>query len=107
MKGTCLYAHRRWTELGVYEATFTSTEGGYVIKSAVVTGDETRYSRSSDQDESVFLEMPIDSHPLYELPTASQTAGQSPVVKWELAVPTMLKHSARSFIQPRIIKNKD
>ena len=35
-----LFAHRSWTGLGVYEATFAPTEGGYVIESAIVTGNE-------------------------------------------------------------------
>ncbi len=93
MEENRLFLHRSWTGLGVYEATFTSVAGGYVIKSAVVTGDETQYSRPSDQDETLILEMLIAGHLLDESPTESQLADQSPTLGWELAVPTMPKDS--------------
>ena len=56
MEGDRLFLHRSWTGLGIYEAKFTPTGGGYVIESAVVTGDQDTYSRSSDEHESQFLE---------------------------------------------------
>ena len=50
-----LFAHRSWTGLGVYEATFAPTEGGHVIESAIVTGNETEFRRKSDKAESLTL----------------------------------------------------
>ena len=55
MEANRLFAHRSWTGIGIYEATFTSTAGGYVIESAVVTGDDTKHLRSSDEAESATL----------------------------------------------------
>ena len=86
MEGNRLFAHRSWTGLGVYEATFAPVDGGYVISSAVVTGDRSEYERSSDQDESLILEMFIAGHLLDEVPSASGPTGQNPILRWELAV---------------------
>ena len=91
MEGNRLFAHRSWTGLGVYEATFAPVDGGYVINSAVVTGDRSEYERSSDQDESLILEMLVAGHLLDELPPASGPAGQNPILRWELSVPTLPK----------------
>ncbi len=88
MEGRCFFAHRSWTGLGVYDATFGAVEDGYVIESAVVTGDRTEYKRSSDEDESMILEMLIAGHLLGESPEASGPAGKNPILRWELAVPT-------------------
>ena len=62
MEGDRLFAHRSWTGLGVYEATFAPVDGGCVIESAVVTGTRSEYKRSSDQDESQILEVLIAGH---------------------------------------------
>ena len=83
MEQNRLFAHRSWTGLGVYEATFAPTEGGHVIESAVVTGDETEYRRSSDEAESLTLEVLIASYLLGESPSEEQLAGYDPLTKWE------------------------
>ena len=93
MKGNRLLAHRSWTGLGVYEATFAPIAGGYVITSAIVTGDETRYDPPSDQDETLLFEMLIASYLLGDSTPASQLTDQDPVLAWELAVPTFPKGS--------------
>ena len=93
MEGNRLFAHRSWTGFGIYEATFTPAAGGYVIESAIVTGDETRYDPSSDQDESLLFEMLIASYLLGDSTPASQLVDQNPVLAWELAVPTFPKDS--------------
>ena len=74
MERNRLFAHRSWTGIGIYEATFAPTEGGYVIESAVVTGDETKYRRSSDEAESRKLEVLMVSYLLQESPSAVQLA---------------------------------
>ena len=91
MEGNRLFAHRSWTGLGVHEATFTPVDGGYVIESAVVTGDRSEYERRSDQDESLILEMLITGHLLGESPSASPPADLDPHLRWELAVPSFPK----------------
>ena len=63
VEGDRLFAHRSWTGLGVYEAAFAPVDGGYVIESAVVTGNRSEYKRSSDQDESLILEVLIAGSP--------------------------------------------
>ena len=100
MEGNRLFAHRSWTGIGVYEATFAPTDSGHVIESAVVTGDETKYRRSSDEDESLTLEVLIASFLLKETPSEEQLAGYDPVTKWEFIVPRVPKEL---FI-PRVIK---
>ena len=100
MEGNCLFAHRSWTGVGIYEATFASTEGGYVIESAVVTGDETKYRRSSDEEESQTLEVLIASYLLKELLSEEQLADFDPVTKWEFIVPRVPKE----LFLPRVIK---
>ena len=100
MEGNCLFAHRSWTGVGIYEATFAYTEGGYVIESAVVTGDETKYRRSSDEEESQTLEVLIASYLLGESPSEEQLTGYDPVTKWEFMVPTVPK----KWFLPRIFK---
>ena len=92
-----LYAHRSWTGLGVYEATFARVDGGYVIESAVVTGNRSEYKRSSDQDESLILEVLIAGHLLGQSLSESQLADKSPHLRWELSVPNMPKEA---FILP-------
>lgn len=100
MEGNRLFAHRSWTGIGIYEATFAPTEGGHIIESAVVTGDETKYRRSSDEDESLTLEVLIASFLLKDTPSEEQLAGYDPVTKWEFIVPRVPKEL---FI-PRVIK---
>lgn len=100
MEGNRLFAHRSWTGLGIYEATFTPTEGGHVIESAVVTGDDTRFRRSSDEAESRTLEVLIASHLLKESPSGEQLAGHDPIASWEMIVPTVPKE----LFMPRVIK---
>ena len=100
MEGNRLFAHRSWTGLGIYEATFAPAEGGYVIESAVVTGDDTRYRRSSDEAESLTLEALIAGHLLKESLSEEQLAGHGPITSWELTVPTVPKE----LFLPRIIK---
>ena len=95
-----LFAHRSWTGLCVYEATFAPTEGGYVIESAVVTGNEAEYRRKSDEVESLTLEVLIASYLLQEPPSEEQLAGHDPVTKWEFMVPTVPK----KWFLPRVIK---
>ena len=86
-----LFLHRSWTGLGVYEATFTPVDGGYVIGSAVVTGDRNQYTRTSDHEESLILEMLITGHLLKESVLGPETEHMDPFKRWELAVPTMPK----------------
>ena len=50
--------------------------------------------------------MLIAGHILGEVPTASLSVDQSPVLAWELAVPTMMEQSPRSFIQPNVVEDK-
>ena len=100
MEGSRLFAHRSWTGLGVYEATFAPAEGGYVIESAVVTGDDTKYRRSSDEAESLTLEALIAGHLLKESLSEEQLAGHDPITSWELTVPRVPKE----LFLPRIIK---
>ena len=95
-----LYAHRSWTGFGIYEATFAPVEGGYVIEAAVVTSDDATYSPPSDRDESVILEALICGHLLGVAPTAQGLDANSPIVNWELTVPTIPK---QAFL-PRVIK---
>ena len=71
-----------------------------MIESAVVTGDETEYRRSSDEVESLTLEVLIASYLLQEPPSEQQLAGYDPLTKWEFMVPTVPKES---FL-PRVIK---
>ena len=97
MEGNRLFAHRSWTGLGVYEATFAPVDGGYVIESAVVTGNRSEYERSSDQDESQILEVLIAGHLLGQSLSESQLAGKSPHLRWELSVPNIPKEA---FILP-------
>ena len=86
-----LFAHRSWTGLGVYEATFAPTEGGYVISSAVVTRDRSQYKGFPDEEESQILEMLIAGHLLGQSPDSSGPAGEDPILGWELAVPNVPK----------------
>ena len=88
-----LFAHRSWTGLGVYEATFAPVDGGYVIESAVVTGNRSEYKRSSDQDESQILEVLIAGHLLGQSLSESQLAEKSPHLRWELSVPNIPKEA--------------
>ncbi len=97
MEGDRLFAHRSWTGLGVYEATFTPTDGGYIVSSASVTGDRAQYKRSSDQDESQILEALIAGHLLSQSLTESQLTDKSPHLRWELSVPNIPKEA---FILP-------
>lgn len=103
MEGNRLFAHRSWTGIGIYEAAFARTSDGYVIESAVVTGDDTKYRRSSDEAESQTLEVLIVSHLLGEQPSAEQFAGFHPLKKWEFMVPSVPKE----MFLPRIIKKAD
>ena len=100
MEGNRLFVHRSWTGLGVYEATFVPAEGGYVIESAVVTGDGTEYRRSSGEVESLTLEVLIASYLLQESPSEQHLAGYDPVTKWEFMVPTV----PEELFLPRVIK---
>ena len=97
MEGDRLFAHRSWTGLGVYEATFAPVDGGCVIESAVVTGTRSEYKRSSDQDESQILEVLIAGHLLGQSLSESQLADKSPHLRWELSVPNIPKEA---FILP-------
>ena len=100
MEGNRLFAHRSWTGNAIYEATFAPARRRYVIESAVVTGDETKYRRSSDEEESQTLEVLIASYLLGESPSEEQLAGYDPVTKWEFIVPTVPK----KWFLPRIFK---
>ena len=91
MEGDRLFLHRSWTGMGVYEATFAPAAGGYVIESAVVTGDESQYGRSSDETESRVLEKIITGHLLRESTSGAETADLDPHLRWELAVPNVPK----------------
>ena len=101
MEGDRLFAHRSWTGLGVYEATFMQTQGGYRIDSAVVTSEG--YKRSSDEDEAEFLESLLASH-LLRLPLSETMLSDADSLKnWELAVPNIPKE----MFLPRVIKKAD
>ena len=97
VEGDRLFAHRSWTGLGVYEAIFAPVDGGYVIESAVVTGNRSQYKRFSDQDESLILEEIIAGHLLGQSLDESRLAGKSPHLRWELSVPNIPKEA---FILP-------
>ena len=97
MEENRLFAHRSWTGLGVYEARFTPVDGGYIIESAVVAGDRSEYKRSSDQDESLILEVLVAGHLLGQSLSESQLADKSPHLRWELSVPNISKEA---FILP-------
>ncbi len=97
MEGDRLFAHRSWTGLGVYEATFAPVDRGYVIESAVVTGNRSEYKRSADQDESLILEVLIVGHLLGQSLSESQLSDKSPHLRWELSVPNIPKEA---FILP-------
>lgn len=99
-EGNRLFLHRSWTGLGVYEAVFVPAAGGYVIESAVVTGDTAQYRRSPDEAESLTLEVLIASHLLGESPSEEQLAGYDPLTKWEFMVPTVPK----KWFLPRVTK---
>ena len=103
MEANRLFAHRSWTGFGIYEATFASTEGGHVIESVVVTGDDTKHLRSSDEAESATLEMLIDSHLLQMPLSEEQRDSNDPHTNWEFTVPTLPKES----FFPRVIKNPE
>ncbi|MYH00244.1 MAG: hypothetical protein F4011_04645 [Acidimicrobiaceae bacterium] len=103
MEGNRLFAHRSWTGIGIYEAAFAPAAGGYVIESAVVTGDDTKYRRSPDEAETVTLEVLIISHLLGEEPSEEQLAGHDPFTQWEFMVPTVPKE----LFLPRVIKKAD
>ncbi|MCY4068262.1 MAG: hypothetical protein OXE79_04015 [Acidimicrobiaceae bacterium] len=98
-----LFAHRSWTGLGVYEAEFASVDGGHVIESAVVTGDQSKYRRGEDEYESRTLETLIVSYLLREAPSPEKTADFDWHKNWELAAPRLPKES---FL-PRVIKKQD
>ncbi len=103
MEANRLFAHRSWTGFGIYAATFASTEGGHVIESAVVSGDDTKHLRSSDEEESATLEMLIDSHLLQKPLSEEQRDSNDPHTNWELTVPTVPKE----LFFPRVIKKPD
>jgi len=98
-----LFAHRSWTGLGVYEAQFVLVEGGYVIESAVVTGNRAKYRRGSDEYESRTLEVLIVSYLLRESPSPELLAGFNSHTKWEFTVPRLPKES---FI-PKVVNKQD
>ena len=100
MERNRLFAHRSWTGIGIYEATFAPAEGGYIVESAVVTGDETKYRRSSDEDESLTLEVLIASYLLGESLSEEQLDGFDPHTAWEFTVPTVPKE----LFLPRVTK---
>ena len=77
--------------------------GGHVIESVVVTGDDTKHLRSSDEEESATLEMLIDSHLLQKPLSEEQRDGNAPHTNWEFTVPTLPKES----FFPRVIKNPE
>ncbi len=64
-----LFAHRSWTGSCIYEAKFSPVDGGYLITSAVVTGDRLTYDRYSDQGETRVLEELIAGCILDESPS--------------------------------------
>ncbi|MXW60674.1 MAG: hypothetical protein F4Z58_14190 [Acidimicrobiaceae bacterium] len=103
MEGNRLFAHRSWTGLGVFEATFAPAEGGYVIESAFVTGEDDARLRDSDEAESRTLERLISGHLLREPPSTEQLAGGDPHTNWELTVPTLPK---TAFL-PHVIEKAD
>ena len=88
-----LYAHRSWTGFGIYEAAFAPVEGGYVIESAIINGDESIYKRSSDQDESQILEMLIVGHLTGGSISTEGLSRQDPLTNWELVVPSIPKQA--------------
>ncbi|MCQ3806147.1 MAG: hypothetical protein OXB92_00775 [Acidimicrobiaceae bacterium] len=103
MEQNRLFAHRSWTGFGIYEATFAPTEGGHVIETAFVTGDNSKHLRSSDEEESAFLETLIASHLLRQPLSEEQRDGNDPHTNWELTVPTVPKE----MFFPRVVENPD
>lgn len=51
MEHDCLYLHRSWTGLGIYEVTFAAKETGFMITSARVESDPESYKRDSAMGE--------------------------------------------------------
>ncbi|MCY4036279.1 MAG: hypothetical protein OXF64_02340 [bacterium] len=95
-----LYAHRSWTGIGVYEAAFAPVEGGYAIESAVVTGDESAYRRSSDQDESHILEMLVVGHLTGEPISTEGLSQPDPIV----ALDRTLRSIPKQACLPTVVK---
>lgn len=103
MEDDWLFAHRSWTGLGVYEATFAPVEGGYRIESAFVTGDGDSYRRSSDEDEAAYLESLIAGHLLRRPLSEVKLTGADPIRNWELAVPNV----PEEMFLPTVVKKAD
>ena len=51
MEHDCLYLHRSWTGLGIYEVTFAAKETGFMITSARVESNPESYKRDSAMGE--------------------------------------------------------
>ena len=51
MEDNRLFLHRIGTGLGIYEVSFTATDGGFAITSAIVECERERYGRGSDLEE--------------------------------------------------------
>ncbi|WP_419553587.1 macro domain-containing protein [Candidatus Poriferisodalis sp.] len=90
MEGDCLYLHRGWTGLGIYEVTFAAKETWFMITSARIECDPDVYNRDSDLGERErlrnliahvsgepmppLLPVPIQSKPLLEAVLGDITA---------------------------------
>jgi hypothetical protein len=61
VENDCLYLHRSWTGRGIYEATFASVPAGWKIMNALVTSDSSNYRPSSNECQSLFLEVIIET----------------------------------------------
>ena len=69
VEGDELFMHRSWTGLGIYQMSFTATNGGFRIAEGVVESDRDRYRARSDEFECVMVELLIRSILLGEEPT--------------------------------------
>ncbi len=85
-----LFAHRSWTGMGRYEATFVPIEGGYVIEHAVV---ESAHNRDSDEKETQLLEMLILGHLTNKSLADEKLSHSDPFTNWELHVPSFPKEA--------------
>lgn len=89
MEDDCLYLHRSWTGLGIYEVTFAAKETGFMITSARVESDPESYKRDSAMGERERLRdliVHVSGEPMPPLlPTLIQSKPQLEVALGDIA----------------------
>ena len=73
VEGSVTYLHRSWTGHGIFEASFSPTDNGWIISSALVESDPARYRRSSDEYDRAMLEAVLSSVVLGEAATEARS----------------------------------